>query len=398
MRITDAGNVGIGTASPTVALHVRKGAAGFASYSGSGIFLENAGAAAYYEAACAALGDSCGYLFSSGSSLTSYIIDLSNNLSFVALGATRIQSFITNGAERMRITATGNVGIGTTSPPALLSVAGTLAGSLVAATIANLNAATGSSAALGFALGNVGTTATGSIANTLEGSSQAGLAFSTYNSGLGERMRITGAGNVGIGTATPGYPLHIRATNATDGIRIDAPSSSLIIGGGDGGTALYNVPNAGWGHAFQVNGAYKLVVTSAGNVGVAMQYPQHLFQVNGDDAAKSTTNTWTVTSDSRIKRNVRDLVGGLEIVKRVRPIEAEYNGLAGLPEGLRVVGFLADEMQHILPGTVTTSRQKLRETDAEEIDLLNLNIHELLIHTILAVKQLAAMIENQPAN
>jgi hypothetical protein len=130
-----------------------------------------------------------------------------------------------------------------------------------------------------------------------------------------------------------------------------------------------------------------------GHVGIGMSSVlgsiTYNLQLGADSASKPTTSTWTVPSDSRLKRNVKDLVGGLDVITRLRPIEAEYNGAMGLPEGERILSFLAEEIREILPGTVKSHRGKLRETDTEETDILDFNIHEVLIHLVLAVKQLA---------
>jgi hypothetical protein len=133
-----------------------------------------------------------------------------------------------------------------------------------------------------------------------------------------------------------------------------------------------------------------LRITNAGFLGLGpMTAPTKLIQLAADSAMKPSTTTWTVTSDARTKRNIKDLVGGLDIIRKLRPIEAEYNGLAGLPEGERVLGFLAQEIAAILPGTVGTHSAKLAETDTEDTEILDFNIHEVLIHLVLAVQQLA---------
>lgn len=56
------------------------------------------------------------------------------------------------------------------------------------------------------------------------------IAFSTYNgSALTEKMRITGAGSVGIGSNSPAAKLHVASTTATEGVRIISSDYSPFI-------------------------------------------------------------------------------------------------------------------------------------------------------------------------
>lgn len=208
-----SGNVGIGTTTPATILHVRKAGAGFAPFSATGIFVENAGSAAYIETACANVGDSCGYLFSSGASLTSYIIDLSNLWTFYS---TRPVAFYAGSSERMRITASGNVGIGTTAPAQPLHVAGTGANDGVAM----ISTAGGNVARLmleNYAAGG----RRWDIRVTQNSITPAGgLCFVDNTAGLA-RLNIDASGNVGIG-ATPAYRLDVAGdVNVTGAYRVN---------------------------------------------------------------------------------------------------------------------------------------------------------------------------------
>lgn len=133
----------------------------------------------------------------------------------------------------------------------------------------------------------------------------------------------------------------------------------------------------------------QLYLNTNGYVGIG-GVPTYQLQLSTDSAAKSATSTWTVWSDARLKKNIRDLVGGLDVIEKLRPVAAEFNGLGGTKDGERVVGFIAQELQAILPGTVSATPGKLGE---EETDVLGVNIHECLMHAILAIKQLKAKVE-----
>ena len=115
--------------------------------------------------------------------------------------------FGTQGTERMRISAAGNVGIGTASPTAKLDVAGNV---VIGQNLTVGPAAAGTLSAIvirdPLGSGNFGIDWIDNTNLQIGTSSAAHLRFKTSNS---ERMRINAAGNVGIGTTTPIAPLHV---------------------------------------------------------------------------------------------------------------------------------------------------------------------------------------------
>lgn len=131
-----------------------------------------------------------------------------------------------------------------------------------------------------------------------------------------------------------------------------------------------------------------------GNVGVGLTGPTFLFQLNADSAAKPSTNTWTISSDMRTKRNVARFEGDIDVIRKLDPIVAEYNGKARTPEGARVVSFDAAKLREIVPRAVTSFRGKLSPDDAEDTDLLGVNTHEIFFHMLRAIQYLDRELED----
>ena len=146
----------------------------------------------------------------------------------------RFMRFATAQTERMRIDSSGNVGIGTSSPGGLLHVQSNLAGNnqLILTNIASSNSGAGSEivftqGASGFAAGKIQCDREGSYSTTTTAQDSA-LAFFTAADGVdSEKLRITSAGRVGIGTTSPSNSLDI-ACDVGNGIRIGSNAAGLI--------------------------------------------------------------------------------------------------------------------------------------------------------------------------
>lgn len=217
---SNSGNVGIGTnGAPTAPLEVKK-----SQNAGTAIAIDNpfttSGNTAYSA-----------FVLKQAGVNRLHVASVNDNHSFLTAGTAQFWNFMnapmvfgTNNAEQMRISAAGNVGIGTNAPDVKLQLFHFST---------NTNLANMQLADLGFALRNTSNTNgnmtmlsfqdAGGYGNAQIGAIQkdqtnhaADLVFltRTNTTTYGERMRITSLGNVGIGTtSTPTRKLEVLGGN-----------------------------------------------------------------------------------------------------------------------------------------------------------------------------------------
>jgi hypothetical protein len=298
-----------------------------------------------------------------------------------------------NGSERLRITSAGNVGIGTTTPQAKLHVAGDIYS----------NTRILSDTFGGYSGGNV------TLTTMTSGTSS--LIFSTA---LSERMRINGAGNVGIGTTTPAYRLDVAGDVNINGVfRING--TPINTGGGGAGTitgsgttnnvpiwtsasALGNSPisitsgntnilvgttgnNAfltmtsiapfgfSWGtiksdngaggyktivydasdHNWYIAGAGKMYLSGAGDLYINQPTTSGTYKLDVGGAIRSTVDV-IITSDKRVKDNIINVTDALN---KVDAMQGVYYTRKDIAQSKQYIGFLAQDIEGTLPQVVT---------------------------------------------
>lgn len=263
MRITGAGNVGIGTTSPSSTLNVVSPAACRITLKGGNTAAQSS--AVYFTAAgsadtLGAIGDQTAIIGGAPDQIFS-IYAGANSSAFVPL------TFIVGNNERMRITSGGNVGIGTTSPACLLHIEGSSTGQAISFRAKNTNATGADKYIEMFAGGQSTGVSAWNNSGVVEAAVGANLCLSAYNGTMifqtgtsrTERMRIDSAGLVGIGTASLTYPFEVSASsNAT--IRLTLAASHNVTLNAIGGGA-FTIGLDGSGGTTE-----RMRITSAGNV------------------------------------------------------------------------------------------------------------------------------------
>jgi hypothetical protein len=179
-----------------------------------------------------------------------------------------------------------NVGIGTTTPDRALTVNGQI--SLNGDLISTKGGTT-------FRIGYESYTATGGVNMFTE--SAVPLVLGTTST---ERMRITSAGNLGIGTTTPSEKLHVSGGNII-------VNSSSAIGWGDRSAQIVGVTGASGFLRFDTNNAEVMRINESGFVGIGTTTPLSILETK----EANRTNGSNITNVGIYSTSAQDTgVGG----------------------------------------------------------------------------------------
>jgi hypothetical protein len=282
----------------------------------------------------------------------------------------------TNNIVRATFTSAGNVGVGTTDPQFPLHILNTSAATITNGLMlqnAGNSSSTGTGVRLSFKLGGFSTgefrsyAAIDAVTDAANNPSIA-LVFSTPNYGIlfppNERMRITGSGNVGIGTSAPGYTLEVAGTMyvtntfganskfsgySTDGLfgANARPCTITTPGGGQTIRFGYNDYGAGqyWGRiGFAATTNWSLgTIDAAGNnfsIGTDFRGTQLYMYTNGNYAFSGSN-----VSDSRKKANINYITSNqLENILKLKPASFNQKGSDGIINSNTHTGFIAQDV------------------------------------------------------
>ena len=276
MRIDSAGNVGIGINAPSYNLHV-KNASG------------NSYIASQY-----------------GTATIGLITAAANQVDIKAFNGTNdVMTFTTGASERMRIDSSGNVGIGTSAPGALLDVV---------ANSGNVNIRVRNNNGIG----DFYTLSNGDNFLTAQSAGKS-LIFGTVGA---ERMRIDSIGNLLVGT-----------TSSTNSAKVTAVSSSL-------------------------SASYQMMMNNT-DTGTGNQISMDIYRNStrvGYITTTNTTTSFTSISDYRLKKDVVPMTNALAAVAQLKPCRYKWK-----VDGSDGQGFIAHELQAVVPDCVFGEKDAVNE-------------------------------------
>ena len=248
-------------------------------------------------------------------------------------------SIVTGGADRVTVDANGNMGIGVTSPNAELHVQKT--------PNVDIQITGGTS---GTATIRLGDTDDANIGKIQYNNSSNSLAFDTNNS---TRLTILSDGKCGIGETTPTELLHVAGNIKTTG-SIDIASGNIVNGSPAIGTSGFDLQNDGV-HVLARN-------TADGNSVLKVSGGSGELNVKGDGDCQNTGGVYTtITSDRRFKQDIVSLGTQWDDIKGITLKKFRYKND---PTGELQLGVIAQELQQVCPGLVTTRNATSEDVEA----------------------------------
>jgi hypothetical protein len=259
----------------------------------------------------------------------------------------------TAGVQRVVVDASGNVGIGTASPRKPLEVKG----------IAGSNALQSTDSADGTNFFRMYSDATsGSVINVNTGG-VIRFAHSAENyASFTERMRIEASGNLLVGTAASATNTHqLQGTTNPAGtpvLYVRKPAVSLNNSG---------------------NSYIEFLAASSG--------------FEGYIGVSGTTLQVIDASDSRKKENVRPANYGLKEIKALNPVSYDWKEEFGGEKNIK--GFIAQEVEAVLPECVTTKDESENGGFADSKFLATGNMIPVLVKAIQELEARLAALESK---
>lgn len=159
---------------------------------------------------------------------------------------------------------------------------------------------------------------------------------------------FVGQGNVGVGTQGPAVKLHVVGNR----VRVESGGKRLDLRADGGAVDVQSETSSVYLHSSGPSGKNHVIMNpfgGQGNVGIGTQGPTAKLHVVGDVRA----NDFLLTSDARLKEDVRPITGALAKLQRMRGVEFAWRAdkVPGLTNRRRL-GVIAQEVESVAPELV----------------------------------------------
>lgn len=244
---------------------------------------------------------------------------------------------VTGGSERLRFDASGNVGIGTSSPAGPFHVASSGTYTFGDGTGTSQMVLLGGTA--GASVLDFGDSDDNNIGRIEYVHSSDAMTFRTNNT---ERMRIDSSGNLSVGKTA--------VENSTAGVRLQGDGFVSAVRNGDG-VALFNrLSTDGVLLTFQQDG------TTHGSISIA-----------------GSTTSYNTSSDARLKTNINDAEQSGDIIDAIQVREFDWIK----DDSHQRFGFVAQELEQHFPEAVHTDNSEERFKSVDNSKLVPLLLKEI---------------------
>lgn len=148
--------------------------------------------------------------------------------------------------------------------------------------------------------------------------------------------------------------------------------------------------------AFASTAEDQFLIRAGGGVGIGRAPTDNALEVEGN-ASKSTAGDWLANSDRRIKTKIQAITDALERIERVRLVSFEYEDgyKASHPgvESRRYVNVIAQEFAEVFPEHVKSSGERLPDGSP----ILQVDAWPLTIYAAAAIQELSTQLQAKDA-
>ncbi|HAY71200.1 MAG TPA: hypothetical protein DCX89_04860 [Saprospirales bacterium] len=175
----------------------------------------------------------------------------------------------------------------------------------------------------------------------------------TSTSNRKNALTVLKNGNIGIGTDSPAELVHLRNNSGDAGIRIQSNNVSDIGFYSTSGYVAAIGINVSQGHLYLYNGGN--VSVKNGRLGIGNIDPGQKLDITAGNGRVESGYSWLTNSDIRYKQNITTLENSLEKIVKIRGVRYDLNQDDQIQAGKgKHIGFIAQELEKEFPEFVVT--------------------------------------------